>query len=95
MLPFASRAVTTGCVGKATPPVALPPGCVVKTSLVAVPKATVTFAVALVRVQLRHTAVTVYWCEAAETPVSVQLVALVGEAEPGHAALAAPPSRLT
>jgi hypothetical protein len=93
-LPALSCAVTTGWVVKALPPVA-PAGGVEKASLDAAPEASVTLAAALVAVHVRHTTVTVYWCAPAETPVSVQLVALVGDAEPGQAALAAPPSRET
>ncbi len=43
---------------------------------VAGPKATATALAALVEVQVRHTAVTVYSCAPIGTPVSVQLVAV-------------------
>ncbi len=40
VLPPASTAVTTGCVGNCVPPVAPPPGCVVKTSAAVEPTET-------------------------------------------------------
>ena len=42
-----------------------------------------------------QTAVTVYLWLATDTPVSVQLVCVPGDAELGQAPLAAPPSRVT
>jgi hypothetical protein len=81
-------------VVNAVPPAA-PAGCLVSTSCETGPKLTCAVAVALVAVQERHTAVTVYWCLPTDTPVSVQLVALEGDDELGQAALGAPPSRLT
>jgi hypothetical protein len=62
---------------------------------VAGPKAMVAELAALLAVQVRHTAVTVYLCVPIDTPVSVQLVAVERELELGQPLLGAPPSRVT
>jgi hypothetical protein len=66
-----------------------------RTRWVALPEARTTDFATLRALHERQTAVTVYSYLPAASPVSVQLVWEVGEAELGHPLLGAPPSRLT